>query len=328
MEEIMVSVICTTYNQKNYISRCLESLVSQKTSFRYEIIVHDDASNDGTANIVREYANKYPELIVPILQKENQYSKQKGSVRKFIDPLVRGKYRAHCEGDDFWCDEEKLQKQYKVMEANQNCSMCVHSTKRVNDVEIEVGESFPNIDFKEGVVSTQHMIDSFPEWSFHLSSFFIREAYYKKIYTLDRELFDSFPVGDIRILYCMAVFGDYYYIEKAMSCYTVNAQNSWTRRQNKKSLNEFNNKMILMSNLYMKYLQKERPEVDVTNIKTNVIPYYEFQILIYDKKYKQLLGRKYKKFFEDLNCKFKAKIYLLSFFPALDRIIGRKKQYE
>lgn len=325
MEEIMVSVICTTYNQKNYISRCLKSLVSQKTSFKYEIIVHDDASNDGTADVVREYADKYPELIIPILQNENQYSQHKSCVREFIDPLVKGKYRAYCEGDDFWCDEEKLQRQYEVMEANPQCSICVHSTKRVNDTGIEIEPPFPNIDFEEGVVSTQSIIDSFPEWSFQFSSFFIRVEDYEKIYTLDKELFNSFPVGDVRILYCMAALGDYYYLKRVMSCYTVNAQNSWTRRQNKRSLNEFINKMILMSNLYVKYLQKNRPEIDVTNIKTNVIPYYEFQMLIYNKRYKKLLEGKYKRFFKDLNKKFKVKIYLLSLFPFLGIMLERKK---
>lgn len=324
MEEVKVSVICATYNQKTYISRCLRSLVSQKTNFKYEIIVHDDASNDGTANIVKEYADKYPDLIIPILQSENQYSQHKNYISEYVNPLVKGKYRAYCEGDDFWCDDQKLQRQFDVMEANPQCSLCVHSTKCVDDDEREVEKAFPKICFDEGIISTQKVINSFPEWSFQLSSFFIREVDYQKIYTLNKELFRSFHVGDIRILYCMALFGDYYYLKKVMSAYTVKAQNSWTTRQNEGTLNNFCNKMITMSNLYIEYIQKNRPEIDVMNIQRNVIPYYEFYGHIYRKEYKDLLNKKYRKFLGKLNMKFKIKVYLISVFPFLKGFLERK----
>lgn len=77
MEDVAVSVICITYNHKNYIRRALDGFVSQKTNFKFEVIVHDDASTDGTADIVREYAEKYSDIIKPIFQVENQYSKGK-----------------------------------------------------------------------------------------------------------------------------------------------------------------------------------------------------------------------------------------------------------
>lgn len=113
--EPKVSVCVFSYNQEGYIRECLEGIVNQKTSFKYEIIVHDDASTDGTAEIIREFQNKYPDLIIPILQKKNQYS------INFHKPFINGwqaasgEFIALCEGDDYWIDDDKLQKQYDLI---------------------------------------------------------------------------------------------------------------------------------------------------------------------------------------------------------------------
>lgn len=126
MEGIKVSVVCATYNQVSYISEAIESFLMQKTSFEYEIIIHDDASTDGTSEIVKKYVNKYPNKVFAILQNENQYSQGVQFSRLYIHPMVRGKYIAICEGDDFWTDPYKIQKQYDYMEKNQGCSLCIH----------------------------------------------------------------------------------------------------------------------------------------------------------------------------------------------------------
>ena len=126
--DIMVSICCITYNQASYIRDALEGFVNQKTDFAYEVLIHDDASTDGTADIIREYADRYPDLIFPILQTENQYSKGLTNVSgTFNFPRARGKYIAMCEGDDYWTDDRKLQKQVDYLEANPGCSLCFHS---------------------------------------------------------------------------------------------------------------------------------------------------------------------------------------------------------
>ena len=124
----MVSVFCTTYNQKKYIAKCLESMVNQKTNFPYEIIVRDDASTDGTSDIVREFGAKYPDKIVPFIQPENLF--QRGLEHISFEKMFRmskGKYIAVCDGDDFWTDENKLQKQVDFMESHPDYSMCGHA---------------------------------------------------------------------------------------------------------------------------------------------------------------------------------------------------------
>lgn len=128
-EKVVVSIRCFTYNHEPYIRQCLEGFVMQKTNFRFEAIVHDDASTDGTAAIIREYAEKYPDIIKPIYETENQYSKHDGSLKRIMDAHMRGKYIAICEGDDYWTDPYKLQKQVDFLEENDDYSMCFTSAK-------------------------------------------------------------------------------------------------------------------------------------------------------------------------------------------------------
>lgn len=123
---VMVSIRCAAYNHEHYIRQCLDGFVMQKTIFRFEAIVHDDASTDGTVAIIREYAEKYPDIIKPIFETENQYSKRDGSLRRIIDEACTGKYFAICEGDDYWTDPLKLQKQIDFLEAHPDCMMTFH----------------------------------------------------------------------------------------------------------------------------------------------------------------------------------------------------------
>ena len=117
--EPLVSICCITYNHENYIRDAIEGFLMQKTSFPIEIIIHDDASTDNTAQIIKEYEDKYPDLFCNIFQNENQWSKGGGSIyARFVYPQVRGKYIALCEGDDYWTDPLKLQKQVDFLEQN------------------------------------------------------------------------------------------------------------------------------------------------------------------------------------------------------------------
>ena len=124
-ESVVVSVCCITYNHAKYISQCLDGIVSQKTDFKYELIINDDCSTDGTTEIIKEYANKYPKIIKPIFHEENQWSKGiKRILATFVYPQAKGKYIALCEGDDYWIDPLKLQKQVEYMDTHPECSLC------------------------------------------------------------------------------------------------------------------------------------------------------------------------------------------------------------
>ncbi len=118
----VVSICCIAYNQEKYISDTIEGFLLQKVSFPIEIIINDDCSTDKTATIIREYADNYPELIKPIFQKENQYSQGK-KIFPITFARAKGKYIACCEGDDYWTDPEKLQRQYDFLEKHQEYVM-------------------------------------------------------------------------------------------------------------------------------------------------------------------------------------------------------------
>lgn len=113
-----------TYNQDEYIRSCLEGFVMQKTNFPFVAVIHDDASTDNTASIILEYASKYPAIIKPYIEKENQWSKHDGSLGRIMDSLTtHSKYIAFCEGDDYWTDPYKLQKQVDLLESDENIKL-------------------------------------------------------------------------------------------------------------------------------------------------------------------------------------------------------------
>jgi len=150
--EPLVSICCITYNHKPYIRDAIEGFLKQKTNFPIEIIIHDDASTDGTTDIIKEYEKKLPEIVFPIYQTENQYSKGvRGIAARYTFPRARGKYIALCEGDDYWTDPCKLQKQVDFLEDNFDYSLCVGGyskfnvyTKERRDVIIKLNKVITN----------------------------------------------------------------------------------------------------------------------------------------------------------------------------------------
>lgn len=120
----LVSICCLTYNHGPFIGKCLDGFLMQQVDFPFEILIHDDASMDRTQEIIKEYQARYPEIIKPILQTENQYLKGvRGISLHFNFPRAGGKYIALCEGDDYWTDLYKLQKQVDFLENNPNFSL-------------------------------------------------------------------------------------------------------------------------------------------------------------------------------------------------------------
>lgn len=126
MNKKVLTVITITYNQEKYIEKCIESIVMQKTNFDFELVISDDASSDKTRDIIKKYQKKYPNIIKPIFREKNL-----GSMDNFIETLnsVHTKYVALCDGDDFWTDENKLQKQVDFLEENKDYNICFHQTE-------------------------------------------------------------------------------------------------------------------------------------------------------------------------------------------------------
>jgi glycosyltransferase involved in cell wall biosynthesis len=132
----LVSICCLTFNHEAFVRQCLDGFLMQKTDFDIEILVHDDASTDNTQSILREYESKYPDKIFPLYETENKYSNgYKGRMDiVFNYARARGKYIASCEGDDYWTDPQKLQKQVDFMESHPDYSVCFHRWSNLNMV--------------------------------------------------------------------------------------------------------------------------------------------------------------------------------------------------
>lgn len=141
--KIIVSIQCLVYNHEPYLRKCLDGFVMQKTNFKFEAIVHDDCSTDKSCAIIREYAEKYPDIIKPIYEKENQYSKHDVSLNRIMDNASIGKYVAICEGDDYWIDPLKLQKQVDFLESHPDFDMVrTDSNVYYQDTNITINSVF------------------------------------------------------------------------------------------------------------------------------------------------------------------------------------------
>lgn len=148
--EILVSVCCMTYNHVSFIRQCLDGFMMQKCSFNFEVLIHDDASTDGTQNIIQEYVTRYPDIIKPIYQKENQYSKGIDPNVKYNFSRAKGKYIAMCEGDDYWTDPYKLQKQVDFLESHPDYVMCSHKYQIYEQESNEYVNILPEIENEKG----------------------------------------------------------------------------------------------------------------------------------------------------------------------------------
>ena len=221
--EIIVSICCITYNHAPYIRQCLDGFLMQKTNFRYEIIIHDDCSTDGTTEIVKEYADKYPELIVPLFEEVNQYQNgEKRILATFIYPKVRGKYMAICEGDDYWIDPLKLQKQVDILEEDEtlmacctNCSVVDNHSQTIHPVRPE----FVVKDNKEGRYNLRDFFrddHQYPTLSVIYRNSHIDEVRAKYIHTANAFL------GDWTLWICLLIYGDIYFLNEVTCAYRIN----------------------------------------------------------------------------------------------------------
>ena len=203
--DIKVSVCVVTYNQEKYIAECLDSLVSQETDFKFEIIVGEDCSTDGTRAIVQQYVDKYPDIVKPIFHKNNV-----GAVEnvKQVYIAAKGKYIAHLDGDDMALPT-KLQKQFDTLEANPDCAICVHNMKAIDSDSKSTIEAFRIFREKKYTLLDLYLINPF---FIHSSKMFINriEEYI--------EILDNNAL-DIEVHIEQAKQGNILFLNERLGCY-------------------------------------------------------------------------------------------------------------
>lgn len=229
-QEPVVSVVMLSYNHEKYLAKALAGVVAQVTTFPYEIIIHDDASQDRSQAIIQEYVARYPERFIPILQKENQYSQDVNFDCQQIYPRCRGKYLAFCEGDDYWTDPQKLQKQFDVLEQDDDLAICVHKVVAITEQGKLLPRTYPTKEqlSKPGKTATAALVPL--DYPFHTTSFFIRKTALEPLITGKTELVRYFN-GDEVLLRLALIHGNLYYLDETMSVYRQFSEGSWSMQQ-------------------------------------------------------------------------------------------------
>lgn len=219
--EPLLSVLCITYNQKDFIRQCLDGFVMQKTNFPFIVLINDDCSTDGTADIIREYEQKYPEIIKPVYNEKNS-----GSLNNFIENLSRAKtkYAAMCEGDDYWTDAYKLQKQIDFLEKNKDYAGCFHKVKVQWEDKPGKKEIYPPERFIKGRTKI-----AFKELLFR-NYIQTNSAVYRWGFTA-KNIKDYFPLemepGDWYLHLLHAKNGDFGFINETMGVYRKHSGGIW-----------------------------------------------------------------------------------------------------
>lgn len=289
---ILVSICCLAYNHEKFIEQTLLGFVKQKTTFKFEVLIHDDASNDQTALIIKKYAKLYPDIIKPILQEENQYSKGINVQKKFNYPRIEGKYVAYCEGDDYWCDENKLQMQVEALENNPTCTISTHVTEKISKDGTSLHSFFPPVENMSKIITIEDYLKSElvdRNWTFQLSSFLVKKEIIDLIMSNTVEFIDSFRAGDFPLIILALTEGNLYFINRRMSCYrwlSGGFMSNWNN--NKKSMISITESFINGYKGIDKYTSYKYHEIIDIGIK-----YCKFSILIAKENFKELYSSKY-----------------------------------
>ena len=259
---VKVSVYCFAFNHEKFIRDTLEGFVQQKTEFEYEVFVHDDASTDGTKKIIQEYEEKYPEIIKPIYQTVNQYSQGINLVGTHIFPRMSGQYVAICEGDDYWCDNYKLQKQVEFLDNHPEYGACVHNTI-ILDMDTQE-KRLLNPAKEPYDLDIKHVIQEGSS-DYHTSAVMYRMEHAKVIYSSECPEFYHKPknIEDYPLAIYLTLHGKVRYIPDVMSVYRYGTPGSFTKSINRLTLYlEVRRSVIDMLNSVDKYTNYElHPEI-------------------------------------------------------------------
>ena len=306
MNSIKVSIVCITYNHAQFIDRAISGFLMQKTKFKTEILIHDDASTDGTTEIL----NKYQDIdnINIITQKENQYRKEVKISGSILYPLVRGEYIAICEGDDYWTDENKLQMQVEYMDKFSNCSVTCHSAHEITygDNKLRFGSPFRNSkEFNLADFNRRKTIIETCSLVIRKSALLPLPSYYFKS-----------SVGDLPIMIHLLTKGYGYYFNKIMATHLYMVPGSWSEENSKKNSYE-----------QIKRLEERIELFNNFNIETNYEYYKEaeyeinrYNYLISIQKNSMINALRYRMNFQtDIRSSFRD--YTLILFPRFYRFL-------
>ena len=219
MDNPLVSICCITYNHEPYIRDCLEGFVKQQTNFSFEIVISDDSSKDNTRAIIAEYKEKNPDLF-----RDVSLEKNKGSFANFryVQDCARGKYIAICEGDDYWTDPYKLQKQVDILEADKTLMACCTNCSVVDNHSQTIHSIRPGEVVKENKEGRYTLRDFFKDnHQYPTLSVVYRNSHVEEVRSKHAHTTNAF-LGDWTLWICLLIYGDMYYLNEVTCAYRIN----------------------------------------------------------------------------------------------------------
>ena len=318
-----LSVICMAYNHEAYVRQTLEGFVSQRTDFPFEVLISDDASTDGTAAIIREYAEKYPHIIRPFFQKENLYSQGIEPLDAVLFPAARGQYLAACEGDDCWTDPEKLQRQVDFLDAHPEYSACVHNTlgevmgsgKAPAPLFPQTGDR--DIPFEQVVWGMSY--------AFHTSSIVARREWVVESPDF-RNVALRYKFTDYAVGIWLTMNGKVRFLDRCMSLYRIGSSpGAWSS-----GVGQYYDKRLRFVTGEREMLRALRPHVSEERqlVVDQVILDREFELLYLQGRTEELVKPPYDAIFRGKPFSFRAVTRVKNAFPGLHRWYRKKRGYE
>ena len=315
--EPQVSILCITYNHEDYIEDAICGFLMQETTFCFEILIHDDASSDATVSIIEKYAEKFPKTIRLVAQTENQFSKGIPVIATYLFPRARGRYIAICEGDDYWIDPNKLQKQYEALESDSLIGFCGHASVNVaEDGRRIVGRScmYP----RSRVVAYEDVLSRLQ--SFATASFFVRRDLCEKYFASTISRLSAH--GDHKMTLYFGMQSKIYYISDYMSVY---------RTQSKSSINRSIQQMTDSRPYHRLLLENRLQLLDAIDAETCFAYKAAIQIGRDEMRYRYLMAtdqgrlllRDYRDRVETESLKRQAKVAMSALFPRLFPALNR-----
>lgn len=317
MKNPNITVIVMTYNHKEYIAKALDSIFSQKIKIDFDVLVHDDCSNDGTFEILQTYQNKYPGKIRVIHQETRKFPIEGFNMMIFnhVVPHISSKYVAYCDGDDYWCDDLKLQKQYDFMEKHPEYSMCFHCAYQLR----------PNNDMSskwfikdEGDIGLQDLLNDKPGIPVATSSLFVRSEVFKDFADWRK----SYSIEDLPLYMTASIAGKIHRLKDIMCVYRQFSVGSWSSQNvgNTDRLISHQQNLINGAKLF-----DEQTNYKFHDLVINHIEGCDYRIAMLKHDLKSVFLKKNRRFVRQLSKRDRLSLKLQYRLPYLYNLVHKKK---
>jgi len=321
-----VTVYCTAYNHSPTIAEALDSFLSQRTTFPFEVLVTDDASTDGTTEIIRTYAERYPGIIRFFHQEKNRFSKGGNLYEEIMYPNTRGDYVAYCEGDDYWTDPDKLQLQVDFLDSHPDYSACVHNTMYHYcgtdrpEAPVSKWKEDRDLTFADIIPGMSHC--------FHTSSVLGRAALLCNPPDFQAAAYAAAGFTDYSMSLHLAMHGPIRYLARPMSVYRVNSNpESWKSGYDgsyRKKLRFVQGEIVMMETI----LVHSELQPDHRRLTEQELLKRRYELLYLEGKTEELVKPPYDALYRQEPLPFKARTTLKRLFPGLHEIYRRRRGYQ